>query len=140
MGIDVVTKSSSSIENAEHVARQYAADKTVPTLSIVIPIYNEEENIPKLYERLMDELEKIGKTFEVILVNDGSSDASERSLAEIAGKDSRFRIVNLRRNFGQTAAMMAGIDYASGDVIVPMDGDLQNDPADIKRLLDRLAG
>lgn len=138
MGIDGVTGSPPRIANDELVAHEYAADTVAPKLSICIPIYNEEENIPRLYERLTDELEKIGRSFEVILVNDGSTDASEQSLAEIAEKDERFRIVNLRRNFGQTAAMMAGIDYASGDVIVPMDGDLQNDPADIKRLLDRL--
>lgn len=107
-------------------------------LSITIPIYNEESNIPILYERLISELEKIGRPFEIILVNDGSSDNSERVLEGYAKNDARIRVVNFRRNFGQTAAMMAGIDYASGDIIIPMDGDLQNDPADIAKLLVKL--
>jgi len=107
-------------------------------ISIVIPIYNEEENIPLLYAKLSAELPALGREFEVILVNDGSTDASRERLAEVAGKDTRFKVVNLRKNFGQTAAMMAGIDHARGDTIVPMDGDLQNDPADIRRLLEKL--
>lgn len=107
-------------------------------ISIVIPIYNEEENIPLLHAKLSAELPALGREFEVILVNDGSTDASRERLAEVAGKDTRFKVVNLRKNFGQTAAMMAGIDHARGDTIVPMDGDLQNDPADIRRLLEKL--
>jgi len=107
-------------------------------LSITVPIYNEEANIPILCERLVRELEAIGRPFEIILVNDGSRDASERVLAEAAARDERIKVVNFRRNFGQTAAMMAGIDFASGDVIIPMDGDLQNDPADIAKLLAKL--
>ncbi len=108
------------------------------SLSIVIPIYNEVGNLPELQRRLISELEPLGNPFEVVLVNDGSSDGSEACLGDIAANDQRFRVVNLRRNFGQTAAMMAGIDHASGDIIIPMDGDLQNDPADIVRLLDKL--
>ena len=108
-------------------------------ISIVIPIYNERDNIFLLRDRLSDELPKLGCKFEVVLVDDGSSDGSDRLLAEVAQKDNRFKIVTLRRNYGQTAAMMAGIDYARGQIIVPMDGDLQNDPADIRNLLDKLA-
>jgi glycosyltransferase involved in cell wall biosynthesis len=107
-------------------------------LSITIPIFNEELNIEPLYRRLVDELEPLGKPFEIVMVNDGSSDGSERALDELARKDPRVKVVHFRRNFGQTAAMMAGIHYASGEIIVPMDGDLQNDPADIKTLLAKL--
>lgn len=107
-------------------------------ISVVIPIYNEFENILPLYEKLSSELPLLGRDYEVILVNDGSRDGSEIRLVEIAERDKRFKILNLRRNFGQTAAMMAGIDYAKGEIIIPMDGDLQNDPADIKRLIEKL--
>jgi glycosyltransferase involved in cell wall biosynthesis len=107
-------------------------------LSITIPVYNEEQNIPILYERLVRELEIVGRPFEIILVNDGSADGSEAALEALCRRDSRVKVVNFRRNFGQTAAMMAGINYASGDIIIPMDGDLQNDPADIARLLAKL--
>jgi glycosyltransferase involved in cell wall biosynthesis len=107
-------------------------------LSITIPVYNEEQNIPILYERLVAELERLGRPFEIILVNDGSADGSEAALEALCRRDSRVKGVNFRRNFGQTAAMMAGINYASGDIIIPMDGDLQNDPADIARLLAKL--
>lgn len=107
-------------------------------LSITIPIYNEEKNIPVLCERLVTELESIGRRFEIILVNDGSSDGSERALEEAGRRDPRIKVITFRRNFGQTAAMMAGIDHATGDIIIPMDGDLQNDPADIAKLLTKL--
>jgi glycosyltransferase involved in cell wall biosynthesis len=107
-------------------------------LSITIPLFNEEENIQPLHERLVRELEALARPFEIILVNDGSSDGSERILDALAAKDPRVKVVHFRRNFGQTAAMMAGIHYASGEIIVPMDGDLQNDPADIAKLLAKL--
>lgn len=107
-------------------------------LSIINPLYNEQDNIPALRERLISSLERIRIQFEFVLVNDGSTDATEVRLGEIARADGRFKVVNLRRNFGQTAAMMAGIDHACGDIIVPLDGDLQNDPADIARLLAKL--
>ncbi len=107
-------------------------------ISVIIPIYNERYNIFPLYEKLSIELPLLKREFEVILVNDGSHDGSDELLADISGKDTRFKVVNLRRNFGQTAAMMAGIDYAQGDIIVPMDGDLQNDPVDVKRLIEKL--
>jgi dolichol-phosphate mannosyltransferase len=107
-------------------------------LSVVIPLYNEQENVEPLCKTLLDALHNQPRSFEIILVNDGSSDGTERSLEQAAATDSRIRVVNFRSNKGQTAAMMAGIDYAAGTVIVPMDGDLQNDPKDIVRLLDKL--
>jgi len=107
-------------------------------LSIVIPVYNEEGNLRPLCAGLTEELEKIGRDYEIVLVNDGSGDGSERVLGELASTDQRIKVINFRRNFGQTAAMMAGIDFATGDIVIPMDGDLQNDPADIKNLLSKL--
>ena len=108
-------------------------------LSIVIPMYNEQDNVFPMHERLSTALKLTGEEYEVIIVNDGSSDLTEAHLKSIATTDRHFKIVNFRRNFGQTAAMMAGIDFASGDIIVGLDGDLQNDPADIPKLLDKLA-
>lgn len=107
-------------------------------LSIVVPIYNEAENIPSLYDEVESALRDTGLDYELILVDDGSRDDSFRLMAELAGRDARVKAVRLRRNFGQTAAMAAGFDLARGRVMVPMDGDLQNDPADIPRLLAKV--
>jgi glycosyltransferase involved in cell wall biosynthesis len=107
-------------------------------LSIVIPIYNEEENIPLLRERISTALDTAGLEYEVILVDDGSSDNSFPLLKKMAGDDARFKVIRFRRNFGQTAAMAAGFDAACGRVVVPMDGDLQNDPGDIPSLLEKI--
>ena len=107
-------------------------------LSIVIPIYNEEENIPKLYEELKEVLEKLPYDYEIIFVDDGSTDRSFELLEEIAKKDPKVKVVKFRRNYGQTAAMYAGFQHAEGDVIITMDGDLQNDPHDIPKLLEKI--
>jgi glycosyltransferase involved in cell wall biosynthesis len=107
-------------------------------LSVVIPLYNEADNVAPLCQSLLAALRNQPRNFEIILVNDGSTDRTEDRLAEAAAIDPRIRVINFRANKGQTAAMMAGIDYASGDVIVPMDGDQQNDPRDIVRLLEKL--
>lgn len=107
-------------------------------ISITVPVFNERENLPLLREALLKVLEGLGRPWEVILVNDGSSDGSDAVLDEISAADPRFKVVHFRRNYGQTAAMMAGIDHASGDVILPIDADLQNDPEDIPRLLEKL--
>lgn len=107
-------------------------------LSIVVPIYNEEENVAALYGSIRDALARTALEYETIFVDDGSGDASFRLLKEIAAQDQRVKLLRFRRNFGQTAAMAAGFDAAKGAVIIPMDGDLQNDPADIPRLLDKL--
>lgn len=109
-----------------------------PDISVTIPIYNEEENIPLLYARVREALGKIGRPWELILVNDGSRDGSAARLDAIAAQDVRVTVIHLSRNYGQTAALMAGLDHASGAVVVPMDGDLQNDPDDIARMLARL--
>lgn len=109
-----------------------------PKISITIPVYNEEGNLRQLHTRLLEVLDGLGYAWEVILINDGSSDDSDIILNEIATNDKRFKIIHFRRNAGQTAAMMAGFDYASGEIIVPMDADLQNDPSDIPLLLAKL--
>lgn len=109
------------------------------SLSICVPVYNERENLPLLYERIKKAVDPLQKRWELILVNDGSRDGSTEVLDELATRDPRLKVVHFRRNFGQTAAMMAGIDFASGDIIIPMDADLQNDPEDIPLLLDKLA-
>lgn len=106
--------------------------------SIVVPIYNEEENITALYQAITGALDSGGLPYEMIMVDDGSSDRSYAVLAAIAGGDPRVKVIRFRRNFGQTAAMSAGFDAASGEIIIPMDGDLQNDPADIPRLIEKL--
>jgi len=107
-------------------------------LSIVVPVYNEEENIHGIHREVSAALDGTGIDFELILVDDGSTDGSFRNLREIAAADDRVKVIRFRRNFGQTAAMAAGFDAASGRVVIPMDGDLQNDPADIPRLLSKI--
>jgi glycosyltransferase involved in cell wall biosynthesis len=107
-------------------------------ISVTVPICNEAETLRELYDRTSRALDSISRPWELIFVNDGSSDGSDSLLDEIAAKDARVKVVHFRRNFGQTAAMMAGFDFASGDIIIPMDGDLQNEPADIPLLLAKL--
>lgn len=107
-------------------------------LSIVIPIFNEEENIALLYEELKQELRKLREEHEIIFIDDGSSDASIEMLEEIQARDDSVTVITFRKNFGQTAAMAAGFDYALGDVIITMDGDLQNDPKDIPMMLEKI--
>ncbi len=109
-----------------------------PELSLFLPVLDEEENLRPMHAKIAAALDALGKTAEVIYVDDGSTDNSLKVLKEIAATDGRVRVVSLRRNYGQTAAMSAGIDAARGEILIPMDADLQNDPADIKRLLDKL--
>ena len=109
-----------------------------PELTVTIPLYNEAENIPILYERVRDALDALGKRWELVLVDDGSKDGSAALLDAIAADDARVTIIHFRRNYGQTAAFMAGLDHARGSIVVPMDGDLQNDPDDIGKLLAKL--
>ncbi|NOT49368.1 MAG: glycosyltransferase family 2 protein [Acidobacteria bacterium] len=109
-----------------------------PELSLFLPVLDEEENLRPMHEKIKAALDALGKSAEVIFVDDGSTDKSLSILKEIASQDDRVRVISLRRNYGQTAAMSAGIDAAKGDILIPMDADLQNDPADIKRLLDKL--
>lgn len=107
-------------------------------ISLVIPCYNEEENLPRLFEEVSTVIAKNQLNAEIILIDDGSTDGTPELLKEKANQDSRFHAVIFRRNFGQTAAMVAGIDASKGEVIIPLDADLQNDPADIPRLLEKI--
>ncbi len=108
------------------------------TLSVVIPLYNEEENIQLLHERLRKALDPLAQEYEILFVDDGSTDRSLSLLEKIQADDKRVIVLSLRRNFGQTAAFAAGFDFARGDVVVTMDGDLQNDPTDIPKLLEMI--
>ena len=107
-------------------------------LSVVVPLYNEEESLPHLVEQLLSALRPTDETFELVLVDDGSSDRTAKVLAEVSAEVPEVVAVLLRKNYGQTAAMAAGFDVAGGEVIVSLDGDLQNDPADIPMLLAKL--
>ena len=117
-----------------HRASSVAAD---PQLSIIIPIYNEEENIPTLLDRVFDVARQL-LSFEVITVDDGSQDRSFEILRAEAGRRPELKVIRFRRNYGQTAAMMAGIDHAAGQILISLDADLQNDPDDIPLLLAKL--
>jgi glycosyltransferase involved in cell wall biosynthesis len=107
-------------------------------ISVVIPLYNEVENIEMLYQHLKPVLEALDKAYEIVLIDDGSTDGTFLILQRLQAADARLRVVRLRRNFGQSAAFSAGFDLARGEVIVTMDGDLQNDAADIPRLLAKV--
>jgi len=107
-------------------------------ITVIVPIYNELENLEPFVASLTEALEPTGEDYEVLLVDDGSTDGSDAYLAALPAKDSRIRVIQFRRNFGQTAAMAAGFDYASGNILVPIDADLQNDPHDIPKILAKL--
>src|SRR5512139_2776232 len=109
-----------------------------PELSVVIPIRNESPNIAQLVDELTAALQGTGRPYEILFVDDGSTDDSFERLAAVQARDARVRVIRFRRNFGQTAAFAAGFAYARGRYIVTSDGDLQNDPADIPRMVERL--
>lgn len=110
----------------------------VPQVSVVVPVFNEEDSIPAVFARFLDSLGRQRRTFELIAVNDGSRDRSAVLLDEIARRDPRMRVIHFARNYGQTAALMAGFLASRADIIVPLDGDGQNEPDDIEKLADRL--
>jgi len=114
------------------------AARMPPELSIVIPIRNEAENIPRLYEELTTSLERFGRSYELLAIEDGSTDDSFALLAALQTRDARLRVIRFRRNFGQTAAFAAGFAHATGRYVVTTDADLQNDPADIPTMVERL--
>ncbi len=111
---------------------------TTPIVSIVLPVYNEAENLPILYNRLQEVVTKMDQSYELIFVDDGSTDGSYEVLKQLAAKDHNLKVISFRRNFGQTAAISAGLDTTRGNYIVLMDSDLQNDPNDIPRMLAKL--
>jgi glycosyltransferase involved in cell wall biosynthesis len=108
-------------------------------ISVVVPVLNEEESLPLLYQRLTEVLAESGYTYEILIVDDGSTDGSFALMGELAARDEHLRVVRFRRNYGQTAAFSAGFDRARGDVVVTIDADLQNDPADIPALMAKMA-
>lgn len=112
--------------------------KKAPYLSIILPVYNEEKNIQLQYEKIINAVNPLKLTYEVIFTDDGSTDKSIEILKGIAKKDRKIKIIEFRKNFGQTAAMAAGIDHSSGEIIIFMDSDLQNDPDDIGRLIEKI--
>jgi glycosyltransferase involved in cell wall biosynthesis len=112
---------------------------SVPAVSIVIPIYNEEENISDLVDSVVAGVAPVGKSSEILLVDDGSTDRTAAYIRDVAKKDPRVRGIFLARNYGQSTAMQAGFDEALGEIIITLDGDLQNDPQDIPMMLDLLA-
>ena len=110
---------------------------TLPEISLVIPVYNEEGNLPNLYREITEVLESYGRAYEIVFIDDGSTDASFALLSALHHQDSRVRVIRFRKNFGQTAALAAGFAEALAPAIVTLDADLQNEPADIPRLVER---
>jgi glycosyltransferase involved in cell wall biosynthesis len=106
-----------------------------PRLSVVVPVYNEQDSIVRLYDALLEACDRVGLVYELIFVDDGSQDDTYPILRRLHGSDERIKVIRFRKNYGQTPAMAAGFQYAAGDIIVSMDGDLQNDPVDIPRLV-----
>ncbi len=106
--------------------------------SVVVPFYNEQENIPPLYMKLTEVMDSIGETYELVFVDDGSKDNTFKVLSDIYEHDRRVNLIRLRRNFGQTPALKAGFDFARGEVIISMDGDLQHDPEEIPKFLEKI--
>jgi len=109
-------------------------------ISIVIPAYNEEANVPILYEHITSVMDKLKESYEIIFVDDGSRDKTFENLMRIRRNDTNLKIIKFRKNFGQTAALDAGFKHSKGDIIISMDSDLQNDPTDIPKLLNKLKG
>lgn len=108
-------------------------------ISVVIPVYNEQAALAELHNQLSDVLDRIAQSVEIVFIDDGSTDGSAAVLNQLAQGDPRIQVLRFRRNYGQTAALMAGFQHSTGEIIIPMDADGQNDPADIPRLLDKLA-
>jgi len=120
------------------LASNFSLEISAPEISVVIPLYNEEESVVALHAAVSQSLSTYGRPYEIVIVDDGSSDGSFALLADLAAGDEHLRVVRLRRNFGQTAAFSAGFDHALGNVIITMDADLQNDPADIPLLMAKI--
>ncbi len=110
----------------------------INSISIVIPFFNEQENVNDVYDKLKSEVEKLNIQYELIFVDDGSTDNTFEIIQSLAIKDPLLKVIKFQFNAGQTAAMQAGFDYANNDIIIPMDGDMQNDPSDIYRLIDKI--
>ncbi|TMD71480.1 MAG: glycosyltransferase family 2 protein [Chloroflexi bacterium] len=118
------------------MARQPAAE--TPQISVIVLVYNEVDSVEPLHRELIGVLDGLGRSYEVVYIDDGSRDGSTERLGQFAARDPRVRVVSFRRNFGQTAAFQAGIDNSRGDVLIFLDGDMQNDPHDIPHLLEKI--
>lgn len=136
--LDVLPLSQSSTEDPSANKLRTANSPRTCQVSVVIPVKNEEENVEQLYLELTEVLKTAAFDYEIIFIDDGSKDRTVEKIRSVAAGDVRTTIIQLRRNFGQTPALAAGFDYSRGKVIVPLDGDLQNDPHDIPRMLDML--
>jgi dolichol-phosphate mannosyltransferase len=121
-------------------ARPLGSPASAPSLSVVVPVFNEQDNIVPLCREIVPVMESVGRSFEIVLVDDGSTDASLSRMRDLRAADSRVRVVTLAANAGQTAAIAAGFEAARGDIVVTLDADLQNDPRDIPLLLEALDG
>jgi len=117
---------------------EFMGGRLEETLSVLIPVYNEEGNLSLLCDKLVAALKKTDRAYEIIFVDDGSSDGTLEILMDLRNKNPNIKIISFSRNFGQTAALSAGIDFSKGDILIPMDGDLQNDPEDILPLLQKI--
>jgi glycosyltransferase involved in cell wall biosynthesis len=126
------------VDFRERTRSASAAQDAAPYLSVVIPVYNEQDNVAPAHDGLREALSGLGRTAEILFVDDGSTDATHAELMEIVARDRRVRVITLARNFGQTAAMMAGLDHARGEVVAMMDGDGQNDPHDLPAMLAKI--
>ena len=143
-GIDCTVLEGTSFLSAmsrrqQATARAMCAEHPPIQFSIVVPIYNEEANIPELHRRLTETMDGLGDPYELVFVDDGSRDRTLEIAGDLARADDRLRVVEFRKNYGQTPAMAAGIDLARGDIIITMDGDLQNDPRDIRSFIEKMA-
>ena len=107
-------------------------------ISVVVPVYNEEENIPSLHRRLAETMERLGRSYELVFVDDGSSDRSVEIINGLAGQDPRTRLIEFNRNYGQHAAVFAGFEHSRGEIVVTLDADLQNPPEEIPRLISKI--
>jgi glycosyltransferase involved in cell wall biosynthesis len=107
-------------------------------ISIVVPFYDEQKNVSSLYVKITEAMDQVGEPYEMIFVDDGSKDDTYRVLQEIYEHDRRVNLLRMRRNFGQTSALKAGFDHARGEIVISMDGDLQNDPDEIPRFLEKM--
>src|SRR6195256_2237791 len=123
---------------SESLTAGVSLPSAAPDISVFLPVLNEEPNLRPLHEKLDRALAQLGRSAEIIYVDDGSTDGSLAVLRELATRDRRVKVIALRRNYGQTPAMAAGIDAARGQVLIPMDADMQNDPVDIGRLLEKI--
>jgi glycosyltransferase involved in cell wall biosynthesis len=126
-------------ERALSSGRKPGSANVRPRVSVIVPLYNEQESVRPLYAAIVQALGELGCPFEMVFVDDGSVDDTVAIVREIARIDARLKLVKFRRNYGQTPAMAAGIEHATGEILVTMDGDLQNDPADIGALLEKMA-